>query len=108
MVGTGLAEGAGFAGSVAALAGAGPDTKLLVLLLVLLAVRAWCWRRYLAGLTRSGAPLAALKVLDAFGPRFQTIGHGLPAVVLVAALVGLPGRSDCCCWPVCWLPQAVG
>jgi phenylacetyl-CoA:acceptor oxidoreductase subunit 2 len=93
MVSTGLAEGAGFAASVAALAGAGPDTKLLVLLLVLLAVRVWCWRRYLAGLTRSGAPLAALKVLDAFGPRFQTIGHGLPAVVLVAALVGLPGRS---------------
>ena len=75
------------------LAGAGPDTTLLVLLLVLLTVRVWCWRRYLAGLTRSGAPLAALKVLDAFGPRFQTIGHGLPAVVLVAALVGLPGRS---------------
>jgi phenylacetyl-CoA:acceptor oxidoreductase subunit 2 len=93
MVSTGLAEGAGFAAGVAALAGAGPDTKLLVLLLVLLAVRVWCWRRYLAGLTRSGAPLAALKVLDAFGPRFQTIGHGLPAVVLVAALVGLPGRS---------------
>ena len=93
MVSTGLAEGAGFVASVAALAGAGADSRLLVLLLLLLAVRVWCWRRYLAGLTASGAPVAALKVLDAFGPRFQFIGHGLPAVVLVAALIGLPGRS---------------
>ncbi len=93
MVSTGLAEGAGLALSVAALAGTVLGTNLLVLLLVLLAVRVWCWRRFLAGLTQSGAPVAALRVLDAFGPRFQIIGHGLPAVVLVAALIGLPGRS---------------
>lgn len=93
MVSTGLAEGAGLAICVAALAGAGLSTRLLVVLLVLLAVRVWCWRRLLAGLTGSGAPVAALNVLGAFGPRFQTVGHGLPAVVLVAALIGLPGRS---------------
>jgi phenylacetyl-CoA:acceptor oxidoreductase subunit 2 len=93
MVSTGLAEGAGFAISVAALAGGGPGTNFLVLLLVLVVLRVWCWRRYLAGLTLSGAPVAALKVLDAFGPRFQIVGHGLPAVVLIAALIGLPGRS---------------
>lgn len=93
MVSTGLAEGAALVLGVAVLAAGAADTRLLVLLLVLLALRIGCWRRYIAGLTGSGAPVAALKVLDAFGPRFQTIGHGLPAVLLVAALIGLPGRA---------------
>ncbi len=93
MLATGLAEGAALVLGIAVLAGGGADTKLLVLLLVLLALRIGGWRRYIAGLTGSGAPVAALKVLNAFGPRFQSIGHGLPAVLLVAALIGLPGRS---------------
>ncbi len=93
LVSTGLAEGAGFAACVASLVGNGPGSKLLMVLLALLALRVWCWRRYLAGLTETGAPAAALKVLDGLGPRFQTYGHVLPAVAIVALLAGLPGRS---------------
>jgi phenylacetyl-CoA:acceptor oxidoreductase subunit 2 len=93
MLATGLAEGAGFVVSVASLMGVGPSSSIAAVLLILVAVRAWCWRSYLAGLSGSGAPVAALKVLQDFGPRFLTVGHGLPAVLLVAALLGLPGRS---------------
>jgi phenylacetyl-CoA:acceptor oxidoreductase subunit 2 len=93
MVATGLAEGAGFITVIAAAVGSGPGDKMLFLLLALLALRSWCWRRYLAGLTATGAPVGALKVLDALNSRFQTYGHGLPAVAIVAMLIGLPGRS---------------
>lgn len=93
MLATGLTEGAGFMVSVLALLGSGPSSSITAVLLILVAVRAWCWHRYLAGLSGSGAPVAALKVLQAFGPRFLAAGHGLPAVLLVVALLGLPGRS---------------
>jgi phenylacetyl-CoA:acceptor oxidoreductase subunit 2 len=93
MLATGLAEGAGFVVSVAAMLGGGPSSSIAAVLLILVAARAWCWRSYIAGLSGSGAPVAALKVLQDFGPRFLTVGHGLPVVLLVAALFGLPGRS---------------
>jgi phenylacetyl-CoA:acceptor oxidoreductase subunit 2 len=93
MISTGLAEGAGFIVGIAAVFSSDPGNTLLFVLLALLAVRAWCWRRYLAGLTATGAPVAALKVLESLGPRFHTFGNGLPAVAVVAMLVGLPGRS---------------
>jgi phenylacetyl-CoA:acceptor oxidoreductase subunit 2 len=48
--------------------------------------------RYLAGLTERRAG-GGLEGAASFGPRFLTVGHGLPAVLLVAALLGLPGRS---------------
>ena len=92
MVTTGLAEGVGFAACLASLVGTGPGTQLLMLLLATLALRAWCWRRYLADLTASGAPTAALKILDTLSPGLQIYGHGLPALVIATALVGLAGR----------------
>ena len=93
LVATGLAEGAGLLAAVAVAFGSGPGNSLLLLLLALIALRAWCWRRYLAGLTATGAPAAALEVLDALGPRFQAFGFVLPAVAIIALLAGLPGRS---------------
>lgn len=93
MVATGLAEGAGFLACVASFTTTGPGSALLLGLLVLIAVRAWFWKSYLSGLTADGAPDAALRVLNALGPRLLLIGHGLPALAVVAALTGMPGRA---------------
>ena len=93
MVATGLTEGAGFLVCVAAFTAAGPGSALLLGLLVLIAARAWFWKSYLNGLTADGAPDAALRVLDALGPRLLLIGHLLPALAVVAALAGMPGRA---------------
>jgi phenylacetyl-CoA:acceptor oxidoreductase subunit 2 len=93
MVATGLAEGAGFLTCVAGFTATGPGSPVLLGLLVLLAARAWFWKSYLNGLTADGAPDAALRVLDALGPRLLLIGHLLPALAVVAALAGMPGRS---------------
>ena len=93
MVATGLAEGAGFLACVAAFAATGPGSGVLLGLLVLIAARAWFWKNYLNGLTADGAPDAALGVLDALGPRLMLIGHVLPALAVVAALAGMPGRA---------------
>ncbi len=93
MVATGLAEGAGFLACVAAFTATGPGSAVLLGLLVLIVARAWFWKSYLNGLTADGAPDAALRVLDALGPRLLLIGHLLPALAVVAALAGMPGRG---------------
>ncbi len=93
MVATGLAEGAGLLAGVAAFTATGPGSALLLGLLVLIAARAWFWKNYLNGLTADGAPDAALRVLDALSPRLLLIGHLLPALVVVVALAGMPGRA---------------
>jgi phenylacetyl-CoA:acceptor oxidoreductase subunit 2 len=90
MVATGLAEGAGFLACVAALSPVPMGPVALLLLVVLVAVRAWFWRRYLAALRAEGAPAAALRVLDGFAGRFVVIGHVVPALFAALALAGLP------------------
>lgn len=93
MIATGLAEGGGFLACVASLSPlpAGPWT--LVFLIVLIAVRAYFWKMYLAGLVADGAPDAALRVLSGFASRFVLIGHVVPALLVVTALAGMPGRA---------------
>jgi len=92
LVATGLAEGAALALAVGAIAGADIGASLLALALALVAARAWAWRRYRAGLGRTGAPAAALHVLDAFAPRLYWLGSVVPALALSALLLGLPGQ----------------
>ena len=92
LVATGLAEGATLALAIGALAGSRIGPGLLVAALMLVGVRAWAWWRYRAGLGVSGAPEAALHVLDAFAPRLLWLGTVLPGLLLLALLLGLPGQ----------------
>lgn len=93
MVATGLAEGAGAAACIAASLSAGPGMFLTLALLVAIGLRAWCWQRYIAGLRSAGAPVAALEVLEEWGPRFMIFGHAVPVLALLALMAGLPGRQ---------------
>ena len=93
MIATGLAEGAGFLACVVSLSPLPIGPLALVFLVVLIAVRAYFWRSYLAGLRADGAPDAALGVLTGFAPRFVLLGHVGPALLVVAALAGMPGRA---------------
>jgi phenylacetyl-CoA:acceptor oxidoreductase subunit 2 len=92
LVATGLAEGATLALAVAALFGASIGAGLLVAALLLLGARAWAWWRYRAALGDTGAPEAALRVLDDFSPRILWFGSALPALALLALLFGMPGQ----------------
>ena len=93
MVATGLAEGAGFLVCVLALSSAQPSAPALIGLVVLIAIRAFFWKAYLGGLVADGAPEGALKVLNGIAPRLAIFGHVLPALFLIAALTGMPGRA---------------
>lgn len=93
LVATGLAEGAGFVACISTLAAGEATSSAGFALLVLIAFRAWFWRAYLGGLTADGAPDGALRVLHQLGPRFMLLGHALPALLVVAALAGAPGRA---------------
>jgi len=92
MIATGLAEGSGLVACVVALFSLLMGPWTLVFMLVLIALRAWFWRRYLAGLQADGAPEAALSILTAFASRFVLLGHVVPAVLVVLALAGMPGQ----------------
>jgi phenylacetyl-CoA:acceptor oxidoreductase subunit 2 len=93
MVVTGLAEGAGFLACVVSLSGAAIGFWQAVALLALIAMRAFVWKSYLAGLTATGAPEGALKVLNGIAPRLALFGHLLPGFVVAAVLTGIPGRG---------------
>jgi phenylacetyl-CoA:acceptor oxidoreductase subunit 2 len=92
MVGTGLAEGAGLTAVVTAAGAGGFGTAGASGLLVLIALRAWFWQRYLAGLTATGAPEASLRVFGQFKSGFVLLGHVLPGLAVAAALAGMPAR----------------
>jgi len=93
MIATGLAEGGGFLACVVSLSPLPIGPWALVFLIVLIAVRAWFWRSYLAGLLADGTPDAALRVLTGFASRFVLIGHVVPALLVISALAGVPGRA---------------
>lgn len=57
-----------------------------VIALGLIAARATGWWRYRSTLARRGAPEVTLEVLDRLTPRLLAVGHGLPALLLLAAL----------------------
>jgi phenylacetyl-CoA:acceptor oxidoreductase subunit 2 len=71
MIATGLAEGGGFLACVVSFGTMPIGPVALGFLVILIAVRAYFWKAYLAGLVADGAPDGALKVLDEFAPRFM-------------------------------------
>jgi phenylacetyl-CoA:acceptor oxidoreductase subunit 2 len=93
MIATGLAEGAGFLACVVSLSPLPIGPLALTFLIVLIAVRAWFWKAYIAGLLADGAPEGALRILTGFAPRFVLLGHVVPVLFVVLALAGLPGRA---------------
>jgi phenylacetyl-CoA:acceptor oxidoreductase 26-kDa subunit len=93
MIATGLAEGGGFLACVVAFGAMPIGPVALVFLIVLIAVRAWFWKAYLAGLVADGAPDGALRVLTGFASRFVILGHVVPVLLVVLALAGMPGRA---------------
>jgi phenylacetyl-CoA:acceptor oxidoreductase subunit 2 len=93
MVATGLAEGAGFLACVMSLASGGAGFAVLTGLIVLIGVRAFLWKAYLDALVADGAPDGTLKVLNGMAPRLLLVGHILPALAVMAAMAGMPGRA---------------
>lgn len=93
MIATGLAEGGGFQACVVSFGAMPIGSVALIFLIVLIAVRAWFWKAYLAGLIADGAPDGALRVLTGFASRFVLLGHVVPVLLVVLALAGMPGRS---------------
>ena len=93
MIATGLAEGGGFLACVVSFGTMPIGPVALGFLVILIAVRAYFWKAYLAGLVADGAPDGALKVLDEFAPRFMLMSHVMPALLVLFALAGVPGRA---------------
>ena len=93
VVATGLTEGAAVLAMCAPLLPGKVVTTLAGALVVLLAVRAVFWKRYLAGLRASGAPAGSVSVMSGIDLRLGMLGHLLPAVLLFAALFGAGGAA---------------
>lgn len=93
LVATGLVEGCALLAAAAGVVGPGSPNALLLVLLALVGLRALAWRRYRGALGSTGAPPAALRALDEFAPRLFWFGGILPALAVVALLLGLPGRG---------------
>lgn len=79
IVTTGLLEGAAL--SLALISAA--FTMTMVVLVVLLTQRAWCWRRYRLA-SETAMPAATARVLAAFSMPFLVLGHALPLALLIA------------------------
>jgi hypothetical protein len=80
---TGLTEGAGLMLCASAI-----DPQLIALspvLTLLVAVRWWAWRQYLAALASNAAPVAAIGALRRIDGRFSWLGSALPALLAVLA-----------------------
>lgn len=86
MVGTGLAEGAGALAVYAPLLHSNGPALTAVLLLGLLLVRGFFWKRYVAGLRDEAAPKGTLRILGAMDAPFLTLGHVVPIALVVVAL----------------------
>lgn len=82
---TGLAEGMGIL-STFAVFGFAPSWAVAAAL-GLAALRMAAWHVYRVNLKKRGAPAASLAALQSIGPLFLTIGNGLPALLLVLAIL---------------------
>jgi phenylacetyl-CoA:acceptor oxidoreductase subunit 2 len=93
MIATGLAEGAGFLACVQSLSSVAAGPAILIALIALIAIRAFFWKSYRGGLLADGAPDGTLNALGVIDQRLVVFGHVLPALAIVAALAGMPGRA---------------
>jgi phenylacetyl-CoA:acceptor oxidoreductase subunit 1 len=89
IIATGLAEGSGLflvaTTTLPSLASMAEVTGAAAMMLA--AMRAWTWSRYLKGLRLEGAPKRTLVVLDRFRPWFFALGLVLPAGLIVLAFI---------------------
>jgi len=83
---SGLAEGLGIYLLLASITGFVPVGLLAVAMLLLIA-RALAWNAYIAALTQADVPRSSLGTLIAIRGRFLIMGHLLPAILIVIALV---------------------
>ncbi len=90
---SGLTEGAGVLAALAAF-GLAPSW-VLVAALILGALRLAAWQNYRRALRTHGAPAASVAAVEHIGPISLLVGHGLVAVLLVAAILqpGLIGAA---------------
>lgn len=86
---TGFVEGAGLAALLFFLlpSPAALPNWLVSLLLGALILRRLAWKMYLDALTKHGAPLQTLAVLQPFGVRFEKFGQLLPEMMLLATML---------------------
>lgn len=84
---TGLTEGAGLLALLTALAGTAQIAWLPSALLLMLILRSLLWRAYRKNLSTHRAPQQALAVLDRLELPFIKIGHWVPVLLLVLALL---------------------
>ncbi len=95
IIATGLAEGGGlFLAATAQLSALQPLAKVVaVVAIVLVALRGWIWRSYLAALESTGAPTRALAVFYGYRPWFFVIGLALPLALMVIGLAVTPAAA---------------
>ena len=93
MMTTGVAEGAGFLACIMSLTNAAAGHWPLAGLMLLILLRAWLWKRFVAGLAAGAAPDGTLKVLNGINARLLSLGHVLPLIALAAAVAGVPGQA---------------
>lgn len=90
---TGVAEGAGLMAVFAPFVAPGAVAVVAVALIAALVLRIVMWKGLLSALRAGGAPVGALKALDAIDMRLTLVAHAVPAGLAAVAAIGMPGAS---------------
>ncbi len=83
---TGLVEGIGLLLAASSLLSGTGSMPLATAFLILMAFRAFAWRRYLQALMTSGAPARALDTLSGFRPWMAGLGAVAPSLLILAGI----------------------
>lgn len=87
IVATGFAEGCGLLLAANSVLDGSGATTLAAALLILIAFRAFAWRRYLQGLLDTGAPAQALDILSGFRPWMAGLGAVVPSLLILVGIL---------------------
>jgi len=87
IVATGLAEGCGLLLAVSSILSGTGSMPLAAGLLILIACRAFAWRRYLQALLDIGAPAQALDILSGLRPWMAGLGAVAPSLLILAGIL---------------------
>ncbi len=88
IIATGMAEGAGlFLAAPAVMPLVAASEIAAIAALILAALRAWSWTRYLSGLRSEGAPAKTIAVLEKFEAWFLVLGLAFPTALVILAWV---------------------